>query len=72
MRAWRVPPDIVSVNLHEADAEHVVGLMHARGIGVESGIWSLDDAERYLTTRMTRYSLRALVEMPPAPSAPSA
>jgi len=67
LRAWRVLPDFVSVNLTEADAEQVVGLMHARGIGVETGLGSVADAERLVAGRMPRYSLRVLVEVEGAP-----
>jgi uncharacterized protein (DUF849 family) len=63
MRAWTVQPDYVSVNLHEPDAEDVVALMRARGVGVEAGLWSVADARRFAATRLPRYSLRVLVEM---------
>ena len=63
MRAWTVLPDYVSVNLHEADADDVVALMRARGIAVESGVWTQVAARRFAATRLPRYSLRVLVEM---------
>ena len=63
MRGWTVLPDYVSVNLHEADAEDVVALMQARGIGVEAGLWTRADAIRFAGSRLPRYSLRALVEI---------
>jgi uncharacterized protein (DUF849 family) len=64
MRAWTVLPDFVSVNLHEPDAEDVVALMQARGVKVEAGVRSQADVSRLTGTRLPRYSLRVLVEVP--------
>ena len=63
MRAWTVLPDFVSVNVHEAEAEAIVALMQARGIAIEAGLWTLAAAERFVRSRMPRYTLRVLVEM---------
>ena len=63
MRGWTVLPDYVSVNLQESDADAVVALMRARGIGVEAGIGTRADALRFVASRLPRYSLRVLVEM---------
>lgn len=63
MRGWTVLPDFVSVNVHEPEAEAIVALMQARGIGVEAGLASMAAAERFVTTRMPRYSLRVLIEI---------
>lgn len=63
MRAWTVLPDFVSVNMHEPEAEAIVGLMQARGVGIEAGIWTEAAARRYVAGRMPRYSRRVLVEM---------
>jgi uncharacterized protein (DUF849 family) len=63
MRAWSVLPDYCSVNLHEEDAVEVIDLLHARGIGIEAGLWNRHDAERF--TREVKFDrcLRVLVEM---------
>lgn len=63
MRGWTVLPDFVSVNVHEPEAEAIVALMQARGVGVEAGLASATAAARFVTTRMPRYSLRVLIEM---------
>ncbi len=63
MRAWTVLPDYVSVNLHEPEAEAVVALMQARGVGVEAGVWTRVAATHFVATRLPRYSLRVLVEI---------
>lgn len=63
MRAWKVLPDYVSVNLHEPEADAIIALMQARGVGIEAGIWNRASATRFVSGRLPRYSLRALVEM---------
>ncbi len=63
MRTWKVLPDYVSVNIHEPEAESIVALMQARGIGVEAGIWTRAAAARFVASRTPRHSLRILVEM---------
>lgn len=63
IRRWQVLPDYVSVNVHEPEAENVIALMQARGVGVEAGIWTRAAAQRFVATRLPRYCLRALVEM---------
>lgn len=63
MRAWTVLPDYVSVNVHEPEADAIVGLMQARGVGVEAGIWTEAAARRFVASRWPRYSIRVLVEM---------
>ena len=66
MQAWEELPDYVSVNLNESDAPQVISMMHARGIGVEAGVWSVADAKR-LSREVPKTSiLRVLIEMPDA------
>jgi uncharacterized protein (DUF849 family) len=70
MRGWTVLPDFVSVNVHEPEAEAIVALMQARGIGVEAGISTTAAARRFIESRMPRYTLRVLVEITaPEPAA---
>jgi uncharacterized protein (DUF849 family) len=40
VESWRVLPDFASVNAHEEGAERVAAALHARGIGVEVGLWT--------------------------------
>ena len=63
MRTWTQLPDYVSVNVHEPEADAIVALMQARGIAVEAGLWTAAAAQRFVASRMPRYSLRVLVEM---------
>lgn len=62
MKAWRVLPDYVSVNLNEADAPEVMALMRSRGIGVEAGLATVADAERFVRLP-AQDCLRVLVEI---------
>ncbi|MEX0758005.1 MAG: 3-keto-5-aminohexanoate cleavage protein [Tistlia sp.] len=67
LAAWsdrpELRPDYVSVNLVEADAPEIVALMLSRGIGVEAGLWSLADAERFLALPTAGACLRVLIEI---------
>lgn len=63
MQAWTVLPDYCSVNLNEEDAIAVIDLLHARGIGVEAGLWNMRDAERFVAEADFGKCLRVLIEM---------
>lgn len=65
MEQWSDLPDYVSINLGEEDAPDVMDLMDQRGVGVEAGIWSVADAERFVD--LDRPVLRILVEVPDLP-----
>jgi uncharacterized protein (DUF849 family) len=62
-QAWQVLPDYVSVNLSEADAPDVIRLMLMRGIGVEAGLATVADAERYVALPEAAACLRILIEI---------
>jgi uncharacterized protein (DUF849 family) len=61
--AWQVLPDYVSVNLIEEDAPEVIALALGKGIGVEAGLWSLADAERFVALADAPRCLRTLLEI---------
>jgi uncharacterized protein (DUF849 family) len=63
MRAWRVMPDYVSVNLSEEDAPEIMALMRVKDIGVEAGLASVADAQRFVALPIAAESLRVLVEI---------
>ena len=44
VRAWRAP-DYASVNLSEDGAVEVMGALLDAGVGIEAGVWSVEDAE---------------------------
>jgi uncharacterized protein (DUF849 family) len=57
---WTVLPDFASVNAHEHGAELVAAALHARGIGVEAGLWTPEAVRRRLRWRTP--CLRLLLE----------
>jgi uncharacterized protein (DUF849 family) len=59
----RCLPDYVSVNLIEDDAGEVIDLVLDKGIGVEAGLWSAADAEKFVAIPNARYCLRVLIEI---------
>jgi uncharacterized protein (DUF849 family) len=59
---WR-GPDMASVNLGEEGAETVMRALLSAGIGVEAGIWSVDDAERLARSGMVDRLTRVLIEI---------
>jgi len=62
-QAWQILPDYVSVNLSEADAPEVIRLMLKRGIGIEAGLATVADAERYVALPEAAACLRVLIEI---------
>lgn len=63
IQAWKVLPDYVSVNLSEADAPEVIRLMLKRDIGIEAGLATVADAERYVALPEAASCLRVLIEI---------
>jgi uncharacterized protein (DUF849 family) len=63
MKAWRLLPDYVSVNLSESDAAQIIDLMLAKGIGVEAGLATAADARNFVTLATAKDCLRILVEI---------
>ena len=60
---WEVLPDFVSVNLNERGYSALCALLSKRGIAVEAGIWSVEDAVRLVKSRLDRGCLRILIEV---------
>jgi uncharacterized protein (DUF849 family) len=61
IEGWTVLPDFASVNLHEAGADHVAGLLLDRGVGVEAGVWHVE-AAKVLAQGGAEHVLRILYE----------
>jgi uncharacterized protein (DUF849 family) len=62
-QAWKILPDYVSVNLSETDAPEVIRLMLQRGIGIEAGLATVADAQRYVVLPEAGSCLRVLIEI---------
>ena len=60
---WEVLPDFASVNFNEGGYGALCGLLLERGIGVEAGVWSIEDAVRLVKSGLHSRCLRILVEV---------
>lgn len=60
---WSELPDHASVNLSEPDAPAVMDLLRRRGIGIEAGLASVADAERFVRLPDHARVLRVLIEI---------
>jgi uncharacterized protein (DUF849 family) len=60
---WEALPDYASVNLGESDAPAVFQRLAGRGVGVEAGLATAADAERFIELGLARQSLRILLEL---------
>ena len=60
---WEVLPDFASVNFNERGYSALCSLLLKRGIGVEAGIWSNEDAARLVKSGLHGRCLRILVEV---------
>jgi uncharacterized protein (DUF849 family) len=61
--AWRELPDCASVNLSERDAPAVIALLDRMGVGVEAGLATVVDAERFVAIPNCHRVLRILIEI---------
>lgn len=59
---WQAGPDFASVNFSEDGAIDVCRLLLRLGVGVEAGIWTLEDAELLIESGLADRCLRVLVE----------
>jgi len=60
---WIVLPNYCSVNLNEDDAVEVIDLLTGKGVGVEAGLWTALDSERFVSEVDPNKCLRVLIEM---------
>jgi uncharacterized protein (DUF849 family) len=60
---WRELPDYASANLSEPDAPVVMELLRGRGVGVEAGLASVADANRFVKLAHCDRVLRILIEI---------
>jgi uncharacterized protein (DUF849 family) len=58
---WRAP-DYASVNLSEAGATDAMRTLLDAGVGIEAGVWSVEDAERLAASGLGDRVTRVLVE----------
>ena len=63
IRHWRELPDYASVNLSEPDAPEIMRLLRDSGVGIEVGLATVADAERYVGLPDAAKVLRILIEI---------
>ncbi|WP_208760039.1 3-keto-5-aminohexanoate cleavage protein [Paenarthrobacter nitroguajacolicus] len=68
IESWVELPDFASVNWHEHGAEDVARALHARGIGIEAGIWHAEGARQWAASPLHNKCLRVLVEIQDIPA----
>ncbi len=61
VRAWRAP-NYASVNVSEPGAMEVMEALIRAGIGIEAGVWTVEDAERLAASGLGGQVTRILVE----------
>lgn len=60
---WKNLPDYASVNLSEPDAPAVMALLNRMDVGVEAGLATVSDAERFIALPECQRSFRVLIEI---------
>lgn len=65
IEAWTALPDYASVNFSEPGAGEVCAALIRRGIGIEAGLWSVEDARTFVAGGFAAWSLRVLIEATP-------
>ena len=63
VRAWRQPPDFISVNLSELGWQGIMRAAVHAGIGIEAGLSTGADAEEFARSPFVHQVVRALVEV---------
>lgn len=66
---WTVLPDLVTANQGEEGILDVCALLLGRGVGIEAGLLSLEDARTFVASGLGPHCVRAMVEpLDPEPS----
>ena len=63
IQAWTVQPDFASVNFSEPGTTELCGHFLSRNVGIEAGIWSVEDAHLLLKLGLANRCLRILIEL---------
>lgn len=62
VKAWEVLPDFASVAFSEEGAAETAALVVARGMDLESAVWSMDDVPALLASSALHQNVRILIE----------
>lgn len=63
IQAWSDLPDYASVNLSETDAPEIFSILEAKGVGIEAGIATVQDAKRFVSLPQRDRVFRVLFEI---------
>jgi uncharacterized protein (DUF849 family) len=63
IQEWTVQPDFASVNFSEPGITDLCAHFIAHGVGIEAGLWSVQDAQLFLTLGLAGRCLRILIEL---------
>lgn len=63
IKEWSVIPDYASVNLSEVDAPAIFSLLETKGVGIEAGLATVEDAKRFVTLPQRHKVFRVLYEI---------
>lgn len=61
IQRWRAP-DYATVNLSEEGSEQVMRALQTGGVGIEAGVWTVDDVDRLADSAFADQVLRICVE----------
>ena len=64
---WYILPDYISLNMNEEDHVEVYDLVSSMGIGIEAGIWTMEDVPKFAELPR-RNMVRILVEIADKPA----
>jgi uncharacterized protein (DUF849 family) len=60
--AWTELPELATANMGEPGIVELCDLLLRRGVGIEAGLLSVDDAQRFVSAEIAPRCVRALVE----------
>jgi uncharacterized protein (DUF849 family) len=60
--AWREMPDLVTANQGESGIVELCELLHSRGVGIEAGLLSVEDAQAFVFSGLAGRCRRVLIE----------
>ena len=63
IQAWAVLPDFASVNFSEPGTAELCAHLLSRNVGIEAGIWTVEDAHLLLQLGLADRCLRVLIEL---------
>jgi uncharacterized protein (DUF849 family) len=63
VRGWTVKPDYVSLNIEEPGLEELARLLIEIGVGIEAGVFSVEDAETLAASSFRGSLVRVLIEV---------